>query len=94
MEAEVVGAGLGLGTIIILVLLGMYYGLFSTVQTVADGAKQAIDTSMRMGNRQLLKIENEQIKSDIDWYNENKFNAAQAATAVEQKDLYAAMRKL
>jgi len=91
---EVAAAGLGLGTVIVLVLLGMYYGLFSTVQTVADGAKQAVDTSMRMGNRQLLQIENEQIKNDIDWYNNNKFNEVQATVAVEQKALYAEMRKL
>jgi hypothetical protein len=94
MEAEVVGAGLGLGTIIILVLLGMYYGLFSTVQTVADGTKQVVETSMRMGNRQLLKLEDEQIRSSIEWYNENKFNAEQATTAAEQKALYETMRKL
>lgn len=94
MEAEVVGAGLGLGTIIILVLLGMYYGLFSTVQTVADGTKQVVETSMRMGNRQLLKLEDEQIRSSIEWYNENKFDEAQATVAVEQKALYAEMRKL
>jgi hypothetical protein len=94
MEAEVVGAGLGLGTIIILVLLGMYYGLFSTVQTVADGTKHVVETSMRMGNRQLLQIENEQIKNNIDWLVNNKFNEADALVATEQKALYEAMRKL
>ena len=94
MEAEVVGAGLGLGTIIILVLLGMYYGLFSTVQTVADGTKQVVETSMRMGNRQLLQIENEQIKNNIDWLVTNKFNEADAVVAAEQKALYETMRKL
>lgn len=94
MEAEVVGAGLGLGTIIILVLLGMYYGLFSTVQTVADGTKQVVETSMRMGNRQLLQIENEQIKNNIDWLVNNKFNETDAITATEQKALYETMRKL
>lgn len=94
MEAEVVGAGLGLGTIIILVLLGMYYGLFSTVQTVADGTKQVVETSMRMGNRQLLQIENEQIKNNIDWLVNNKFNETDAVTATEQKALYETMRKL
>jgi predicted metalloprotease len=94
MEAEVVGAGLGLGTIIILVLLGMYYGLFSTVQTVADGTKQVVETSMRMGNRQLLQIENEQIKNNIDWLVSNKFNEVDAAVAAEQKALYETMRKL
>jgi hypothetical protein len=94
MEAEVVGAGLGLGTIIILVLLGMYYGLFSTVQTVADGTKQVVETSMRMGNRQLLQIENEQIKNNIDWLVTNKFNTEDALIATEQKALYETMRKL
>lgn len=94
MEAEVVGAGLGLGTIIILVLLGMYYGLFSTVQTVADGTKHVVETSMRMGNRQLLQIENEQIKNNIDWLVNNKFNETDAVTATEQKALYETMRKL
>ncbi len=75
-------AGLGLGSLIIIILVMMYYGIFGSVETVA-----------RMGNKELLKLEDEQSKRHDEWYVENQLDVDTAVKAAESRAYYRAIRE-
>lgn len=75
-------AGLGLGSMIIIVLIMMYYGVFGAVETAA-----------RMGNKELLKLEDEQSKRHDEWYVENELDEETAAKAAASRAYYRAIRE-
>lgn len=54
--------------------VAIYYGFFDSAETVA-----------RMANRKVERLEAEQIKADIEYYNSNSIDDAQFEKAVEQK---------
>lgn len=79
-------AGIGMFGIVVfitLVGLGLYYGAFTSLEAAA-----------RMGNRKVERIEAEQIKEDVQYYNDNEIKSEEYATAVEQKKIIATYRNL
>jgi hypothetical protein len=69
--------------LIVIIGLGIYYGFFGAAETVA-----------RMANRKVERLESEQIKADIAYYNENEVKKTEFDKAVNQKAQYAAYRSL
>ena len=81
MEA---GTGIfGIVALLVIVGLALYYGAFSSLETAA-----------RMGNRKVERLEAEQIKEDIAYYNDNAIDADEYKTALTQKKTIAAYRDL
>ena len=81
MEA---GTGLfGIVALLVIVGLALYYGAFSSLETAA-----------RMGNRKVERIEAEQIKEDITYYNDNEIKSEDYKKALTQKKQIAAYRDL
>ena len=64
--------------IAIIIALGLavaiYYGFFDSAETAA-----------RMANRKIERLEAEQIKMDIDYYNQNEISTEEFDKAVKQK---------
>ena len=60
--------------IIVVVAIAIYYGLMDSVETTA-----------RMANRRVERLEAEQIAEDIQFYNDNKIEEKDFEQAVEQK---------
>ena len=75
-------AGLGLGSIIIIVGVMAYYGMFAT-----------IERGVKMADEELTKLANEQVQRHNEWYNENELNLESAIKAAEQRALYKAIRE-
>ena len=75
-------AGLGLGSIIIIVGVMAYYGMFAT-----------IERGVKMADEELTKLANEQVQRHNEWYNENELNLESAIKAAEQRALYKTIRE-
>lgn len=69
--------------LVVLIGVAIYYGLFDSIETAA-----------RMGNRKIERLEAEQIKEDVEYYKDNKINATDYKTAVEQKTLIKTYRDM
>lgn len=91
---EVATAGLGFGSILLIVAVMAFYGVFGMVGKVAEKATTAIETSANMGIRELFKIENEQIARHDEWYAAQSLNADEQSKADEARAKFAARRKL
>jgi len=72
-----------LGIVIFIVAVLAYYGIFTSVETGA-----------RMANRRVERLEAEQIREDIEYYNENSIKDADFKSAVKQKQEIAKYRSL
>lgn len=75
-------AGLGLGSIIIIVGVMAYYGMFAT-----------IERGVKMADEELTKLANEQVQRHNEWYNENELDLESAIKAAEQRALYKTIRE-
>lgn len=75
-------AGLGLGSIIIIVGVMAYYGMFAT-----------IERGVKMADEELTKLANEQVQRHNEWYAENELNFEAALKAAEQRAVYKAIRE-
>ena len=73
---------LGLGTILIIVGIMAYYGIFGVVEKIA-----------KMGDTEIDKLANEQVKRHNEWYAENPLDVETATAAAEQRALYKAIRE-
>lgn len=69
--------------VIVVIVIAMYYGLFDSVETGA-----------RMASRKVDRLESEQIKEDIEYYNEYAIDDAKYDKAVEQKALIKSYRNI
>ena len=73
--------------IAIIIALGLavaiYYGFFDSAETAA-----------RMANRKIERLEAEQIKTDIEYYNQNEISTEEFDKAVKQKRNIAQYRSL
>ena len=71
----------------IIIALGLavaiYYGFFDSAETAA-----------RMANRKVERLEAEQIKADIEYYNQNEISKEEFDKAVAQKHNIAQYRSL
>lgn len=81
MEATA-AAGLGLGTLLVIVAIMAYYGVFST-----------IETGVKMADAELTKLADEQVARHNSWYNENELDLDAAIKAAEQRAYYRALRE-
>ena len=68
---------------ILLLGVAIWYGLLDSLETGA-----------RMGNRRLERLEAEQIKEDVEYYNSNAIDSQKYETAVEQKTLIKTYRSM
>ena len=91
---EMATAGLGFGSMLLIVAVLAYYGVFGLFGKVADKATMAVETASNMGIRELFKIENEQIARHDEWYAAQSLNADEQAKADEARAKFAARRKL
>jgi len=71
------------GLVVIIVAVGMYYGLFESVETAS-----------RMGNRKVERLEANQIAEDIQYYNKNAITPEDFEKAVAQKATIESYRNL
>lgn len=86
--------GLGLGSILVIVAIMAYYGVFGLMGKVAEKATVAVETGANMGLRELIKTENEQIARHDEWYATQSLNEEQQTKADEARAKFAARRKL
>lgn len=91
---EMATAGLGFGSILLIVAVMAYYGVFGMVGKVAEKATVAIETGANMGLRELIKTENEQIARHDEWYAAQQLNKEEQAKADEARKQFSARRKL
>lgn len=75
-------AGITFGTLVVIVCVMAYYGVFSTVET-----------GIKMADAELVKLADEQVARHNAWYNENELNLDAAIRAAEQRAYYKALRE-
>lgn len=91
---EMAATGLGFGSILVIVAVMAYYGVFGLVGKVAEKSTTAIETGANMGLRELLRIENEQIVRHDEWYADQSLNEDQQTKADASRAAFAKRRKL
>ena len=75
-------AGITLGTLLVIVAVMAYYGLFAT-----------LERGVKMADEELTKLANEQVQRHNEWYNENGLDLESAIKAAEQRALYKTIRE-
>lgn len=75
-------AGITFGTLLVIVAVMAYYGLFAT-----------LERGVKMADEELTKLANEQVQRHNEWYNENELDFEAALKAAEQRALYKTIRE-